>query len=425
MLSTELLKQQVLVLFLSPKERISRGLFWKANLVLWLGFLSLLCCVTIVKEVFKLPNIFQDSVYSFIVIVYFYAVFVLTIKRLHDINWSGWLAVPCILTGILWLVIGLIAGTSKNKYGDNSVEYEKNRLYVNRGTSLPPPPPPLDNPISKIILYAMMILPIPSLVMAGMVMPENVEKPAVEQATSSEKEVVSIAEETLPFDVQKGDQYQKVEAADGIDAYYVVTKSDGTIEHYALDGTLQWSNVEHEEEQTLADDMPSANLLASSAPGFAEDYFLINESKIGLHESKETMIAKLGKPTFEKNNVISWGTHDISEISAEFDQYGLIALSTSKGAIVINGQTITIGKDTPNTIKPKVQQYCEAFDRGKMASQYSQSTRVGAEGEIYISFDSYGDGNTSDQTFVSKPIESINLGYEDLISYSASSKCNY
>ena len=94
MLSTELMKQQVIPLFLSPKGRISRGLFWKANLVLWLGFLILVSCVMIFKEVFKLDDGFQDNGFSFAFLLYFYIAFVLTIKRLHDINWSGWLAVP-------------------------------------------------------------------------------------------------------------------------------------------------------------------------------------------------------------------------------------------------------------------------------------------------------------------------------------------
>ena len=266
MLSTELMKQQVIPLFLSPKGRISRGLFWKANLVLWLGFLILVSCVMIFKEVFKLDDGFQDNGFSFAFLLYFYVAIILTIKRLHDINWSGWLAVPCILTGILWLIAGFIAGTpGKNKHGDNPVEYEKNRLYINRETGLPPPPPPLDNPISKIVLYAIIISFLPSLAALGMVMPDKVEKPVQKQAeeVSSEQETVPVAEEpkkeVLPFDLQKGDEYQKIEAADGIDTYYIVTRANGTIEHYALDGTLQWSNVEHEEELDL-DDIQSSQL---------------------------------------------------------------------------------------------------------------------------------------------------------------------
>lgn len=384
MLSTKLMKQQVISLFLSPKGRISRGLFWKANLLLWLGFIDFIACVIIFKEIFKFYDDFQNNGFFFAFLLYFYAAFALTIKRLHDINWSGWLTVPCMLTGIFWLIVGIITGTSgKNKHGENPVEYELNRLYVNRGSGLPPPPPPLENPISKIILYTMIILPIPSLVVAGMVMPDKIEKVAVKQEESivdkalnnnesqffaeimniynNPKLAPKVAEcksdvycnafmalskkwkgipdsyrykgdfdikeyakngitydnqgkniglkqgfyfytertnqiidgidkyieteskipdnyegglavllyiedkngwteessnkEAIPFDLKNGDQYQKVEAKDGVDAYYVVTRLDGTIEHYTLDGILQWSNVEHEEELLSEDDM--------------------------------------------------------------------------------------------------------------------------------------------------------------------------
>ncbi|WP_425267155.1 FKBP-type peptidyl-prolyl cis-trans isomerase [Acinetobacter cumulans] len=94
----------------------------------------------------------------------------------------------------------------------------------------------------------MMILPVPSLVVAGMLTPEN-QKSAVErkEIASSEKnsEDESKEEEVLPFELRKGDKYERIEADHGIDTYYVVTRADGTIEHYALDGVLQWSNAEH------------------------------------------------------------------------------------------------------------------------------------------------------------------------------------
>lgn len=46
MLSTELMKQQIIPLF-SVKGRITRGLFWKSNLLLFLVYFALfLVCVT-------------------------------------------------------------------------------------------------------------------------------------------------------------------------------------------------------------------------------------------------------------------------------------------------------------------------------------------------------------------------------------------
>lgn len=171
----------------------------------------------------------------------------------------------------------------------------------------------------------------------------------------------------------------------------------------------------------------AALVTACTTSVFAEDYFLINGKKIGLQESQKSVIAKLGKPKFvDGGGNLNWGgNYDDPEITVSFDQYGLNTLSTSKGSIVINGKTITVGKDTPNTIKPKVQQYCEGLDDGNSFRQYNQSTRVGAEGEIYISFGTYGDGNTSNKTLMSKPITSIRLGYEDPLAGFSSPKCNY
>ncbi len=249
MLSTKLFQQQVIPLFFSPKGRISRGLFWKANLLLLLVYFSLFLIFVIAEQALVITSEQLGFGGLIIMVFYWYVVFVLTVKRLHDINWSGWLAIPCMLTGILWLIVGLIVGKSgENKHGANSVEYERDRLFINQGKNIPPPPPPLDNPVSKVVLCLMMILPVPSLVVAGMLTPEN-QKSAVErkEIASSEKnsEDESKEEEVLPFELRKGDKYERIEADHGIDTYYVVTRADGTIEHYALDGVLQWSNAEH------------------------------------------------------------------------------------------------------------------------------------------------------------------------------------
>lgn len=287
MLSTELMKQQVLPLFFSPKGRISRGLFWKSNLVLWLGFLSLVFCLIVAEHLVGFSNDLSIKTFMVAIVVYGYAITVLTIKRLHDINWSGWWAVPSIVIGFLWLIVGLIPSkVGENAHGDNLIEYEKNRLNINRGTGLPPPAPPLDNPVSKIILYMMMILPIPSLLVAGVVAPNNINTPTVqtEEVTLDEEESKSEAvlkEEKLPFELKEGDQYQKVEAQDGIDTYYIVTRAEGIIEHYALDGTLQWSNFEADERAIeYTDDLESrpstqeksSNVL-SYLPFTGEKYF--------------------------------------------------------------------------------------------------------------------------------------------------------
>ena len=198
MLSTELMNQQVIPLFFSPKGRISRGLFWKSNFVLLLGFLTLICFLMAIEQIFSLTN--NERILGILIAIilsYLYAIIVLMVKRLHDINWSGWLAIISILTP-LGFIVGLMPSQSGwNAHGENLIEYEKKRLYINRGTGLPPPPPPIDNPISKIILCLMMVLPIPSFVVAGIVMPKSVEEPIAEKTeeVSSEQEVVPVAEE--------------------------------------------------------------------------------------------------------------------------------------------------------------------------------------------------------------------------------------
>ncbi|ENW19129.1 hypothetical protein [Acinetobacter haemolyticus] len=63
---------------------------------------------------------------------------------------------------------------------------------------------------------------------------------------------------SLPFSLTADDHYEKIEATNGMDAYYIVTKANGVIEHYSLDGELQWSNIEGEAENSL--ESPNHNL---------------------------------------------------------------------------------------------------------------------------------------------------------------------
>ena len=187
MLSTKLFQQQVIPLFFSPKGRISRGLFWKANLLLLLVYFSLFSIFIIAEHALALTS--DQLVIGILIVISFfwYVVFVLTVKRLHDINWSGWLAIPCILTCFLWLIAGLIAGKSgENKHGANPVEYESDRLFVNKGKGIPPPPPPLDNPVSKVVLCLMLMLPIPSLVIAGIFSSKEDHQESIESNLESD-----------------------------------------------------------------------------------------------------------------------------------------------------------------------------------------------------------------------------------------------
>lgn len=56
MLSTKLFQQQVIPLFFSPKGRISRGLFWKANLLLLLVYFSLFSIFIIAEHALALTS---------------------------------------------------------------------------------------------------------------------------------------------------------------------------------------------------------------------------------------------------------------------------------------------------------------------------------------------------------------------------------
>lgn len=66
--------------------------------------------------------------------------------------------------------------------------------------------------------------------------------------TSSESQDTKDNPEILPVQLDAGDHYQKIDAANGLDAYYIVTRANGVIDHYSLDGELQWSSDEGEPE---------------------------------------------------------------------------------------------------------------------------------------------------------------------------------
>ncbi|MFU8928199.1 hypothetical protein [Acinetobacter puyangensis] len=66
--------------------------------------------------------------------------------------------------------------------------------------------------------------------------------------TSSESKNTKEDPESLPFQLEADDHYQKIDATDELDAYYIVTRANGVVDHYSLDGELQWSNEEGEAE---------------------------------------------------------------------------------------------------------------------------------------------------------------------------------
>lgn len=97
--------------FLSPKGKISRSIFWKGNLFWFIFFIIFSICIEVGGEIFGFSKdeiLKITSIYP--ILVYWYGTTILTIKRLHDINWSGWFAIPVMITGVLWIAIGFIEG---------------------------------------------------------------------------------------------------------------------------------------------------------------------------------------------------------------------------------------------------------------------------------------------------------------------------
>ena len=105
--------QRILPLFFSTIGKVSRALFWKANILLLLLYFAFVVCLLISGIILKTSSDTDVAILFLGVSIYWYAAFALTVKRLHDINWSGWLAIPVMCTGILWIIIGFIEGKTK------------------------------------------------------------------------------------------------------------------------------------------------------------------------------------------------------------------------------------------------------------------------------------------------------------------------
>src|SRR5690606_40947881 len=89
MLSNKLFKQNFFTLYFSAKGRISRSLFWKSFFTGGCGVISLFFVLIILQELGKLNH--DSAVYLGLglCVLAYYGLFILTIKRLHDFNFSG------------------------------------------------------------------------------------------------------------------------------------------------------------------------------------------------------------------------------------------------------------------------------------------------------------------------------------------------
>jgi uncharacterized membrane protein YhaH (DUF805 family) len=111
--------------YFSAKGRIGRGTWWKANIAL---IVVLLFLDFLIKQ--AAGNDLSDFLAIILLIfnlAYCVAYLIVTIKRLHDLDYSGWYyliaLIPLIGGLILFIQTGFIKGTTgPNKYGDDPTQ---------------------------------------------------------------------------------------------------------------------------------------------------------------------------------------------------------------------------------------------------------------------------------------------------------------
>jgi uncharacterized membrane protein YhaH (DUF805 family) len=105
-------------LLFSINGRISRGPFWLSYLILFaVSALVLFIATKTTKN-----QVLAILVLILLVLVVWIAICV-TVKRLHDIDASGWLSIPVVLIPIAVILIGSFPGTvGPNQYGPDPLE---------------------------------------------------------------------------------------------------------------------------------------------------------------------------------------------------------------------------------------------------------------------------------------------------------------
>ena len=107
-------------LFASFKGRVSRGIYW-------LAYAMLLCVnAVLVGQLIGGPEAsfsrLADTVAPAVILATLYANFAVAVKRLHDIGYSGFLAIALLIPFInfaftIW--VGIVPGTAgPNRFGD-------------------------------------------------------------------------------------------------------------------------------------------------------------------------------------------------------------------------------------------------------------------------------------------------------------------
>lgn len=115
-------------LFISPRGRIPRSVYWAAKL----GLVLILIVVLAISAAVSGPNSSEDPPGLFLafIILYMFAIVSVAIKRLHDQEMSGIWVLACLVPylGELFgfIVLGCLKGDEgSNKYGPDPLELQK------------------------------------------------------------------------------------------------------------------------------------------------------------------------------------------------------------------------------------------------------------------------------------------------------------
>ena len=135
---------------------------------------------------------------------------------------------------------------------------------------------------------------------------------------------------------------------------------------------------------------------------FADFPKIIFEGKtIEPTDTRTSLIKKFGKPASGDNTYSHWDKPNFS-MSASYDQYGVkefgiaqLKSVPSNVQLKVNGQTITLGKDTINSAVKKFKYGCFDILDTKFNSNYSFSIAAGEEGEMNVVMDAEYTGTKS------------------------------
>lgn len=118
----------------SFRGRIGRLRFLAYSMVAYLGMMLVSVLISVVGVAMKTPTLIS-TVSLLPLIPYFIFVALLTIRRSHDMGWSGWMSLLAIIpiVGLIWIFKGGDAG--QNRFGAPPVP---NTRWVKIGASILP-----------------------------------------------------------------------------------------------------------------------------------------------------------------------------------------------------------------------------------------------------------------------------------------------